>query len=191
VVVGYTHTAFVSEFKNGRWYSYDYGDTPNMEASYFNNYPLNTNSNFIKIIRRIQDIPALENTIPINRTVYNATAGNDNKNAINFYFTGNMSESFCGPYPSSVEVLNSTACKGLRRIIQSCKGEYGGWPFAAASYAKLYRATILGNTWINSGSNGAKTLENWLANVYSNRPGWMGTANTGNKTYGAADLPLA
>lgn len=133
----------------------------------------------------------------INREVYENSKGtDDNAEAVNFYFEGTISNSFMGfsGPPKTIEELNYEECyKPLRRLLSSCKGEFGGWPFAAASYAKLYRATIIGNSYINNGSGVgvATTLEDWLSNAYSSRPGWMGTANTGNVTFSESDYDLA
>lgn len=192
VVLAQQHVNFISDLRNGILYAYDFGANSHLEQSYTNTFPFSEFS-CLKIIRRIEDISTLEGIIPIDRSIYDSTAGaNDNQDAVTFYFTGKMSQNFCGPYPSSVEILNSNACKGLRRIIQSCKGEFGVFGgFATASYAKLYRATIIGNRYINNGTNDARDLETWLSQAYSNRSGWMGTANTGLELYSSSDLPLA
>lgn len=134
--------------------------------------------------------------VSLDRSVYENSKGtDDNAEAVNFYFNGTISNNFMGfeGPPSNVDELNSDTYKPLRRLLTSCKGEFGGWPFAAASYAKLYRATIIGNSYINSGSGVASstTLENWLSNAYKSRPGWMGTSNTGEETFSESDLDLA
>lgn len=122
--------------------------------------------------------------IQLDRSVYNNTRGtDDNATAADFYFNGTISTTFMGDYPSSLDKLNGSSCKGIRRICQSCKNEFGDWPFGRVSYAKLYRATIIGNSYVNSVTNGATNLEEWLAKAYAGRTDWMGGANTGNISY--------
>lgn len=129
----------------------------------------------------------------LDRTVYENTKGeDDNENAINAYFERTISDNFIKcTYPNTIDELNDDAHKPLRRLVQSAYGEFGTWPFAAASYAKLYRATIIGNSYINSVAENAVSLEDWLSKVYSGRPGWMGTANKGNITFSENMLSLA
>lgn len=108
----------------------------------------------------------------IDRSKY-VPANNENQSGVNFYYTGTISQNFAGPYPESISILQSEACKPLRRIARNCKGEFGSFGNAgAASYAKLWRANIIGaGRGSFSGQKDCTNIKDWVDVALSS--GWM------------------
>lgn len=184
------HTELVTEIlSNGQVKTYSLGSDSGLVQSFNNNNYTYAISNYDYILRRnnnSQDMPQNSDMILIDRSIYDSTTGNDNQSAVNFYFSGQLPNTYIGPYPSSREVYESNACAGLRCIVDLCLHEYGSWRFAAASYAKLVRAYLIGGTYATSFDYNAgrrsTNLYEWMWNITHNTQSIFGdwSINNGN-----------
>lgn len=195
------HTEIISEIRSpyNELRTYSLGSDSGLENSFNNNNSTYKITNYDYILRREVDpyvIPQNQGAISLDRTYYaNHKSSDDNQSAVNFYFSGQISDNFMGLYPTTVEEYNSDACKGLRCIVQLCNHEFGSWPFAAASYAKLVRAFLIGGTYSSSldyGANNRKSsnLYEWMWNLTHNTQGIFGDWSINNGE-GARNAPLA
>ena len=168
------HTELITQIlPNNQIKTYSLGSDDGLAQSYVNNNYTYAITNYDYILRRKEnpgEIPQNQDMIHLNRSIYDNHTGNENQNAVNFYFNGQISNSFMGKYPESLAEYKSDACKGLRCIVELCNHEYGNWEYAAASYAKLVRAYLIGGTYASSfdyDSNGRKStnLYEWMFNL--------------------------
>lgn len=110
----------------------------------------------------------------LSRDLYNSCNNNpnDQQQALDYYFNTIIPDSFV-KIPSSLQELNSDNRDMIaaRMVINNTWREFGGalGNYAGASYAKLWRATIIGDSYRNKPN--AKDLYDW---IYNGRlSGWM------------------
>lgn len=96
---------------------------------------------------------------------------NMDSQAVDFYLTGSMGESWIGQYPNSIQEVNSNQ-SGLRYAVAICKRELNFEIFSGVAYAKLLRAKMIGETW-QSGNNMKEWFEGLHPSQFDGKSTWL------------------
>lgn len=93
------------------------------------------------------------------------------QDALNFYVSGTMSDSWIGSYPETIADVNANSF-GLRYAVAICKRELNFDIFSGASYAKLLRAKMIGEKW-QSGNNMKEWFEGLHPSQFAGKSTWL------------------
>lgn len=86
---------------------------------------------------------------------------NMNQEALSFYLTGTMDDSWIGDYPDTLDNLNnSEKCRAARMATAICMQELNFETFSCVTYAKLIRAKMIGESWQKG-----DTAKAWFENL--------------------------